>query len=338
MAVKSSLDGMTLDELRQLASKHDVAGAAQLGRADLLRALEAALATASSHTLSSNWPTHPTEYNTEAMGRMFLEQGLPERAVEIFRELLAARPGDELIQQLLVEAEHAVERGRRHRAAREQTAAAEAAAAEAATPSAPPADHGEPFGILDFEELPEAYGVDEVELLFKDPHTVFVYWEITDAGMAAARAHLGDEADEAKLVLRLFSTPPRGSEAGRVTRDIPLDGWRGRRYLPTPRPGVTLRAATGLVARSGLFAPIANSSSVRVPPAEPAPPEPAPVEWIEVQPARYAGEKPEPIEITRRLTTPATTALPDTVTGPPPEGAGSPPSSWRRRPGSGDGK
>ena len=46
--------------------------------------------------------------------------------------------------------------------------------------------------MLDFEELPETYGVDECEVLFKDPFWVFAYWEVTDGGIVvgarAARA------------------------------------------------------------------------------------------------------------------------------------------------------
>ena len=46
--------------------------------------------------------------------------------------------------------------------------------------------HSEPFGMLDLQELPETYDVDEVEVMYKDPWWAFVYWEVTDAGLAAA--------------------------------------------------------------------------------------------------------------------------------------------------------
>src|SRR5207302_311040 len=88
-----------------------------------------------------------------------------------------------------------------------------------------------------------------------------------------------------------------------TTRDYALDGTRGRRYLPSPRAGVRLRAATGLVAPSGLFAPIAHSSVVRVPPAEPAPFEPEVVEWVEVRPLEPFARVTEPIppEVVRQV-------------------------------------
>ena len=57
-------------------------------------------------------------------------------------------------------------------------------------PQSPPRA-SEPIGMLDFEELPEHYGVDECEVLDKDPFWVFAYWEVTDRGLAAARGAAG---------------------------------------------------------------------------------------------------------------------------------------------------
>ena len=102
--------------------------------------------------------------------------------------------------------------------------------------------------MLDLEELPEAYGVDKVEVLFRDPYTVFAYWEITQEGLDGARAQLG-ERERARLVLRLFTTEPGEQET--YTRNINLDGLRGRCYLPAPRPGVGCAPPCGLLAPSG---------------------------------------------------------------------------------------
>ena len=81
--------------------------------------------------------------------------------------------------------------------------------------------------MLDFEELPESYGVDECEVLYKDPFWVFAYWEVTDGGLGAARAQLGQSADGARLVLRLFTTVPQAEgvfkfNKGPNTRQNPL--------------------------------------------------------------------------------------------------------------------
>jgi hypothetical protein len=163
-------------------------------------------------------------------------------------------------------------------------------------PQSPP-PVSEPIAMLDFEELPESYGVDECEVLYKDPFWVFAYWEVTDGGLAAARAQLGQSADGARLVLRLFTTVPKPEGVERQLHDVELPGLHGRRYLQSPRPGAHLRVAVGLLSHEGYFAPIAHSSLVRVPPAEP---QPGPVEWMEVEPVRTRGRVREPLVIVRR--------------------------------------
>ena len=156
---------------------------------------------------------------------------------------------------------------------------------------------GEPIGMLDFEELPETYGVDECEVLFKDPFWVFAYWEITDGGLASARAQLGASAESSRLVMRMFTTVPGPEGVDREITDVDLPWNHGRRYLQSPKPGAHLRVAVGLLSREGYFAPIAHSSLVRVPPAEP---QPGPVEWMEVVPARSRGRQREPLVVVRR--------------------------------------
>ena len=155
----------------------------------------------------------------------------------------------------------------------------------------------EPIGMLDFEELPETYGVDECEVLFKDPFWVFAYWEITDGGLAAARAQLGQSAASARLVLRMFTTVPTAGGVERLIHDVALPWNHGRRQLEAPRPGAHLRVAVGLLSHEGYFAPIAHSSLVRVPPAEP---QPGPVEWMEVVPVKSRGRVREPMVMVRR--------------------------------------
>jgi hypothetical protein len=159
----------------------------------------------------------------------------------------------------------------------------------------PPA--GEPIGMLDFEELPETYGIDECEVLAKDPFWCFAYWEVTEAGVESARAQLGLSASESKLVLRLFTTVPSPEGVDRQIHDVELPWNHGRRYLSAPRPGAHLRVAVGLLSKEGYFAPIAHSSLLRVPPAEP---QPGHVEWMEVVPVKSRGRTREPIVIVRR--------------------------------------
>jgi hypothetical protein len=158
--------------------------------------------------------------------------------------------------------------------------------------------HSEPFGMLDLQELPETYGVDEVEVMYKDPWWAFVYWEVTEGGLAAARSQLGPAVQSARLVLRCFSTSADGVQA-REIRDLPITWNHGRRYLDVPRPGSLLRVAVGLLTREGYFATIAHSSTLRLPPPQPGPP--SAVEWMHVQPPRGRGEQRERLTILGRV-------------------------------------
>jgi hypothetical protein len=134
----------------------------------------------------------------------------------------------------------------------------------------PGAPSDEPWGMLDVEDLPEAYGVDEVTILWRDPRTLFAHWEITAHGFSAAQRALGQEGT---LVLRLES-------GGYV--DEPLPRAMGRGYVPAPRSGTRFRGAVGLRAASGAFVAIAWAPEVLVPPEGMAPE--TPVTWMTVAP------------------------------------------------------
>ena len=240
------------------------------------------------------------EPHPEAMARLYEEQGFLERAAEIYAELLLVDGHNVDLQRRLaaVEAAIAVRAGTTAISGTSSTGplSSPTAPLPASEPTQPRVSH-EPFGLLDLEELPEAYGEEACEVLFRDPHQLFTYWEITPEALRRAREDLGADGGSARLVLRVFITAAGGRGTVRETRDHPLDGLRGRRYLPTPRPGVLVRAAAGLVAHSGLFIPLAQSSTIRIPPAEPAPP--GRVDWVEVPPLPPAARAATAIEVLR---------------------------------------
>jgi hypothetical protein len=320
------LRAMTLEELRRLAAEHGIPRASRLGRDTLIKRLqelpaappveparpaEAARerrpterrAPGEAGVPSTVLPDRPPENEPEVMARLYLEQGHPERAADIYRELLALEPDDARLRARLAAAEALIRAGAPEP---EPPRAPEVPPPEPRHPvehcpiAAPPEHRSrEPMGMLDFEELPDAYGVDECELLAKDPFHVFAYWEVTEAGIDAARARIGEEAAQARLVMRVVATHVPGEPGPeRESRDFSLEGWRGRRYLPVPRPGMRLRVACGLVTPSGLFVPITHSTQLKVPPAEPA--TEVSTEWMEVLPDRSAGLRLEPITMRPR--------------------------------------
>lgn len=276
---REQLGKMNLEALRTLAVERGIDGARMLGKPELIERLA---------------PRTLVERAKEAVAHAV------ERVETAIRHPSAVRHPPPAARSQDHDAAHeaAAEGGRRK---------AEGATQDFGVPSstvhphAPPPANGwaanEPIGMIDFEELPETYGVDECELLYKDPFWVFAYWEVTDGGLSSARAQLGQSAESARLVMRMFTTVPGPEGIDRQIHDVELSWNHGRRYLQAPKPGAHLRVAVGLLSHEGYFAPIAHSSLVRVPPAEP---QPGPVEWMEVVPPRTRGRTREPIVIVRR--------------------------------------
>jgi len=301
---RAELEKMTLDALRSLATKRGLRGADRMERRELLDLLQRAAASPapslnevkgaqpppataapakrkglqrpSFDVPSSTVHPHADELETLTMARLYVDEGRLDRALEIYEKLAALDPDDEEVRAALEDL-------------RRRTTP---------PPPAPPAHHGEPLGMLDLEELPETYGLDECEALYKDPFWLFAYWEVTEHGLRAARAQLGPSSETARLVLRLFTTIQGANGTERQTNDLDLTWNHGRRYFQAPRPGAHLRVAVGLLSKEGYFAPIAHSSLVRVPHAEPGPD--GPVEWMEVLPGRSRGREREPLVIVRR--------------------------------------
>jgi hypothetical protein len=227
---------------------------------------------------SSTLHPHADELETLAMARLYVREGQLDRALEIYEKLAALDPQDPELTAALADLREKV---------------------KPAPPSAPPPpSSGEPLWMLDLDELPETYGFDECEVLYKDPSWAFAYWEVTDHGLNAARAQLGPSAQSARLVLRLFSTVQTAGGVERQLHDLELTWNHGRRYFQVPRSGAHLRIAVGLLSPEGYFAPIAHSSLIRVPYSEPGPE--GPVEWMEVLPGRSRGREREPLVIVRR--------------------------------------
>jgi hypothetical protein len=228
---------------------------------------------------SSTVHPHADELETLVMARRYLAEGQVARALEIYEKLVALDPDDQKLATELADAKKKLPKPVENPPQQQQ----------------PPQ---EPMWMLDLEELPETYGIDECEVLYKDPWWVFAYWEVTEGGLDGARSQLGPSAGSARLVLRLFTTIMKDEQTHREVHDIDLHGRHGRRYLPSVKPGAHLRVAVGLLSPEGYFAPIAHSSLVRIPYADPAPP--GPVEWMEVVPARSRGRDREPLVIVRR--------------------------------------
>lgn len=118
----------------------------------------------------------------------------------------------------------------------------------------------------DFEEPKRVYGLDECEIAWRTPHSIFVWWELSEAGLQKAHRETPVSVG-AKAVLRLFLKHP-GSGA-REHRDFSLTWNEGHLHLPCAIGGATVRVALGLLTEEGFFVPLTHSSVVRLPPGAP---------------------------------------------------------------------
>ncbi len=118
----------------------------------------------------------------------------------------------------------------------------------------------------DFAEPRRLYGLDECEIAWRTPHSIFVWWELSQAGLERAHRET-PETQQAQAVLRLFVKHP--ASGAREHRDFPLSWHEGHQHLPCATSGSTVRVALGLLTNEGFFVPLAHSAVVRLPPAGP---------------------------------------------------------------------
>src|SRR5688572_9026437 len=116
--------------------------------------------------------------------------------------------------------------------------------------------------------IPWGYGRDRVTAMVVDPERLFVYWEVTDEGIASARALVPEEArDSARLALRVYDVTSRlfdGTNA-HGHEDQPVEREHRQWSFRVGRPGSAAIVEVGLLAASGHFARIARSRRAEFP-------------------------------------------------------------------------
>ncbi|MDW7651172.1 MAG: DUF4912 domain-containing protein [Bacillota bacterium] len=106
--------------------------------------------------------------------------------------------------------------------------------------------------------LPNAYGVDRLVLLPKDPGNLFAYWEITPELDAKMKAEYQDW-DQGRGVLRLHDL-----ETGAV-KEVELNGYADNWYIEADAADRTYRLEMGRILPSGRYVPLISSNTVRTP-------------------------------------------------------------------------
>ncbi len=131
---------------------------------------------------------------------------------------------------------------------------------------------GAPIAI-DAGDLPWVYGEDRITAMARDPESAYVYWEITDEGIASARARLGVSGAHGWCNLRVYDTTGRDFDGVNANDyfDIGVDRRDREYFLMIRRPGSSLHVEIGVMTHEGYFQPVARSGRVDFPRSSPSP-------------------------------------------------------------------
>lgn len=135
---------------------------------------------------------------------------------------------------------------------------------------------------IDAGELPWAYGEDRITAMVRDPESAYVYWEITDEGIASARTRLGPAGEQGWCNLRVYDTTGRDFDGTNANDyfDIGVDRRDREYFVMIRRPGSSMHVEVGIKTHEGYFQPIARSGRADFPRSSPSPN--TDLEWMTV--------------------------------------------------------
>ncbi len=164
-------------------------------------------------------------------------------------------------------------------------------------------DLGATEPAIDAGELPWSYGEDRITAIVRDPESAYLYWEITDDGIAAARSRLGAAGQHGWCNLRVYDTTGRDFDGTNANDyfDVRVDRHDREYYLMIRRPSSSMHAEIGIKTHEGFFQPIARSGRADFPRSGPSPS--TELEWMTVTStgappcvapcrSRYSGPEP----------------------------------------------
>jgi len=120
-------------------------------------------------------------------------------------------------------------------------------------------------------EIPWSYGRDRLVAMPVDPARLFVYWEVTDEGLAKATASLGSNQRESWINLRVYDVTGRifdGTNAHGYF-DHRLERWDRQWFFHIGKPTSQVVVEIGVKSDEGYFVRVARSGRVEFPRSEP---------------------------------------------------------------------
>jgi hypothetical protein len=130
--------------------------------------------------------------------------------------------------------------------------------------------------------LPWGYAEDRLTALVRSPDSLYVYWEITDAGIQAARSRLGPAGDRGWFNLRVYDTTARDFDGTNANHyfDLGVDRSTRESFLALGRPNSSAHVEIGIKTHEGFFQAIARSGRADFPRRSPSPN--SSLEWMTV--------------------------------------------------------
>jgi hypothetical protein len=240
-------------------------------------------------------------FETETMADLYAAQGLTDRARRIYQTLLAQLADQDGNEAQSLRAKLAAVQGEVAPGKVLEVEVPDQTSSHMPEGAGEPAPAGpaEPWGLLDWREMPRGYAENLLVVMPVDPEILYCYFEVTHDAVEAARVQ-SNASGHWPLLLRLHRTVfgPRGIET--YTTDHEVHDRIGTYYFRLDPPGGRAQVAIGLRGPEGRFGVAAHSEPVLLPAGKPS--ADLREEWMEVAPApaRRDGQGPWPVQVVRR--------------------------------------
>ncbi len=120
--------------------------------------------------------------------------------------------------------------------------------------------------------VPWGYGADRITALVRSPDSLYLFWEITDEGLSAARARLGPAGAHGWCNLRVYDTTGRSFDGTNANSyfDIRVERTDREYFLSLHRPASAAHVEIGVKTHEGYFQAIARSGRAEFPRKSPS--------------------------------------------------------------------
>ena len=113
--------------------------------------------------------------------------------------------------------------------------------------------------------LPDRYGDHRLIVLPRDPNWAYAYWDLNPAKVRDLLKSVGQTADKARWILRVYAAALHPVEDKQHYFDVDTDVRGGNYYLNLSRPGARFIVEIGVMENSGLFRSTAQSNPFILP-------------------------------------------------------------------------